>query len=97
MARLVIASHTFTDSANAVQLFSTDSPKVMAIVFKARAANVESIYVADDSAAKSSGFQLAAGDREDWSFEPATVKATNFWVWASASGDIVGYTALLEE
>lgn len=95
MARVVIGTESFGSSATAAQLFTTDNPKVMAIVFKARAGNTGGIYVANDSAG-TSGFELLAGDREDWSFEPATVKATSFYVWASDSGDVVDYTALLE-
>lgn len=97
MARPVMGSQLFGDSGNAVQLFTTEAPRVLAITFMARAGNTEGVYVADDSAAKSAGIQLLAGDTKEWVFEPVAVRATSFWVWASDSGDRLDYLAVMED
>lgn len=97
MARIVIASLNVADSSNAAQMLSTELRRVMAITLKARSGNVGGIYIADDSAAKSSGFELLANDREDWSFDRATVKGASFWAWGADSGDKLDYSVLLED
>jgi hypothetical protein len=97
MARIVIASLSIADSSAAAQLFTSDLPRVTAVSFKARPGNAAGIYLASDSAAKSSGFELLAGDREDWTFEPPTVKGTSFWAWGADSGDRLDYIVLFED
>ena len=97
MARLIIGSIDIADTADAVELRSADLPRLMAVTLKARASNAGGVYMADDSAAKSAGFQLLAGDREDWTFEPASVKGTGIWVWGSDTGDLLDYVLMLED
>ncbi len=97
MARLVVASLNLTDTMDAVQLQTSPRPRIRSAVFKARTGNTGSIYLATDSSAKSSGFELTAGSKEEWSLLPATVKGTTFWVWGASSGDRLDYQLLLEE
>jgi hypothetical protein len=97
VARQLINTFTVA-SSSAVQLLGTDKPRVMALQFKARPSNVGGIYVGDDShAASSKGFELQPGDMLDWSFEPATVKGTTWWVSGSDVDDAVDWTAVLED
>ncbi len=94
MARQVVTSLTL-GSTSAVQLFSTKT-RLFAITFKSRATNAGSIYVGGSSGAKSSGFEILAGDREDRVFHPVTVSGDGLWLWASSTGDVVDYWALTE-
>lgn len=97
MARMIVASLGIADSVSAVQLQSVPRPRVRTVVLKARAGNTGSIYVASDSAAKSAGFELVAGDRQEWSALPVTVRGSTFWVWGAAPGDRLDYVLLLDE
>ncbi|MDA0232080.1 MAG: hypothetical protein O3B04_04615 [Chloroflexi bacterium] len=97
MARVIIASLSVADSVSAVQLQSAPRPRVRSVVFKARVGNIASIYLASDSAAKSAGFELAPGDREEWCALPATLKGSTYWIWGASSGDRLDYALLLEE
>ncbi len=97
MARLLVASLNIADSVDAVQLESAPRPRVRTAVFKARAGNTGSVFLASDSAAKSSGFELVAGDREEWSMLPASVRGSTFWVWGESSGDRLDYQFVVEE
>lgn len=97
MARLVISSQNGTDTATSIQLFSTERPRIISITMKARAGNAGAVYLADDSAAKSSGFEVAAGDREDWDFSPITIKGTTVWAFFAVAGDDLDYAALMED
>ena len=97
MARLIVASLNVADTVSSVQLRSAVRPRIRSAVFKARAGNTGSIFLASDSSAKSAGFELASGDREEWSILPATVKGSVFWAWGASSGDRLDYALLLEE
>ncbi len=97
MARTVIASLNIADTVTAVQLRSAPRPRIRSAVFKARAGNTGSVFLASDSATKSDGFELAAGDREEWMLLPASVKGSTFWVWGGTSGDRLDYQLLLED
>lgn len=97
MARLVIGSINVNDTADAVQVRSADLPRLMAATFKARASNAGGVFLADDSSAKSDGYELLAGDREDWTFKPASVKGSGLWVWGSDTGDRLDYALSLED
>jgi len=88
---LTIGSQLVSDTSTAVQLITVDVPQILAISMKARAGNVGSIFVADDSSAKSSGMEITAGGREDWNFHPTTHKASTIWVWGNSSGDRLDY------
>ena len=55
MARMIVASLNVADSADAVPVLSAIRPRLRSAVFKARSGNTASIYLASDSAAKSSG------------------------------------------
>lgn len=96
MARVVISSINGSDTATAVQIFSVAAPRVLSITMKARTGNAGSVYIADDSAAKSSGLELQSGDREDWDFSPTSIAGNSFWVFFSSSGDDLDYAALME-
>lgn len=97
MARVVVASLNVADTVTAVQLQTAPRPRIRSAVFKARAGNTGSIFLASDSAAKVAGFELTAGSREEWSLLPATVKGTAFWVWGASSGDRLDYQLLFDE
>lgn len=97
MTRIVVASLNVADTVAAVQLQTAPRPRIRSAVFKARSGNTSSVFLASDSAAKSSGFELTAGSREEWSLLPATVKGTAFWVWGASSGDRLDYQLLLED
>ncbi len=97
MARLLIASLSVADSVDAVPLQPSARPRVRSAVFKARVGNTGSIFLASDSAAKSSGFELGSGDREEWAMVPATVKGSAIWVWGASSGDRLDYQLVVEE
>ena len=94
MAWQVITS-VIMDTPSAVQLFSPKA-RLFAITFKARATNAAAIYIGEDSAAKSLGFEILAGDREDRVFHPVTVSSDKLWAWAASTGDILDYWALTE-
>lgn len=97
MARIVVASLSVADTVAAVQLQTAVRPRIRSAIFKARAGNTGSIFLASDSAAKSAGFELAAGDREEWLLLPATVKGSTFWAWGASSGDRLDYALQLDE
>ena len=97
MARIVVASLNIADTVASVQLLSAPRPRIRSAVFKARARNVGSIFLASDSATGSSGFELSSGDREEWSLLPATVKGTAIWAWGASSGDRLDYALVLED
>lgn len=97
MARALIASFNVADSSASEQLLTTGQSRVASIKLKAREGNTGAVYIADDSAAKSEGFQLLGGDSTNWTFSPATVKGASFWVWGADSGDRLDYTVLLED
>jgi len=97
MARMIVSSLNVADTLASVQLLTAQRPRIRSAVFKARAANVGSIFLASDSAAKAFGFELTAGDREEWSVLPATVKGTAFWAWGASSGDRLDYAFVLED
>lgn len=97
MARIIVASLNVADTVAAVQLQAAPRPRIRSVVFKARSGNTGSIFLASDSAAKSGGFELTAGSREEWSLLPATVKGSAFWAWGASSGDKLDYQLLLEE
>lgn len=97
MARIIVASLNVADTVAAIQLQAAPRPRIRSAVFKARAGNSGSVFLASDSAAKSSGFELTAGHREEWLLLPATVKGTAFWMWGASSGDRLDYQLLLEE
>ncbi len=97
MARVIVSSLNIADTVTAVQLQPSPRPRIKSVIFKARSANAGSIFLGSDSAAKSAGFELAAGNREEWPLLPATVKGTAFWVWGASSGDRLDFQLLLEE
>ena len=97
MTRLVVDSINGSDTMAAVQIFTTDVPRIVSITMKARSGNVGSVFLADDSAALSSGLEVLAGDREDWDFAPATVKGSSIWVMFADSGDDLDFAALMED
>lgn len=97
MARIIVASLNVADTVAAVQLQTAPRPRIRSGVFKARTGNTGSIFLASDSAAKSAGFELTAGAREEWTLLPATAKGTAFWVWGASSGDRLDYQLLFEE
>ena len=97
MARLFVASFTVADSVDAVQIQTSARPRMRSAVFKARTGNAGSVFLASDSAAKSSGFELAAGDREEWTVLPSSVKGSAVWVWGASSGDRLDYQLVVEE
>ncbi len=97
MARMIVASLNVADTVSSVQLRSAIRPRIRSVIFKARSGNTGSIFLASDSAAQSAGFELGSGDREEWSFLPATVKGSVFWAWGASSGDRLDYALILEE
>lgn len=97
MARTLVTSVLIADTVASVQLQSAQRPRIRSGVFKARSGNTGSIFLASNSTAKSAGFELTAGDREEWMFLPASVKGSTFWVWGASSGDRLDYQLLLEE
>ncbi len=97
MARITVSSLLVADTLTSVQFQTAPRPRIRSAVFSARTGNTGSIFLATDSAAKSSGFELSAGTREEWSMLPATVKGSALWVWGASSGDRLDYQLLLDE
>ena len=97
MARVLVGSLNIADSSAAAQLLPTEMPRVAALSLRARSSNTAGIYLADNSAAKSSGFEMLAGDSAKWTFGQATVRGTSFWVWGADSGDRLDYAIVLED
>lgn len=97
MARLIISSVKIGDSSDAVEVRSADLPRLLSLTFKARASNVGGVFLANDSSAKSEGYEVQAGDREYWPLDPVSVKGSGIWVWGSDSGDRLDYALLLED
>lgn len=98
MARKVISSQNITDTTSSIQFVtSAEEHRVFAITMKARIGNTGPVYIGTDSAAKSSGFELLKGDREDWVFHPLTVAANTFWVFGTSSGDKLDFMVVRED
>jgi hypothetical protein len=97
MARMIVASFNVNDTVDSVQLQPASRPRIRSVLFKARTGNTASIFLASDSGAKSTGFELAPGDREEIVTFPATLKGSTFWIWGASSGDKLDYALLLEE
>lgn len=97
MTRVTVGSLNISDSSDAVLLLATDAPRVFALTVKAREGNAGQIYLADDSSAKSAGWELYAGDQQAWTFHPTSVKGTSFYVWGNDSGDDLDYTIVTDD
>lgn len=84
-----------TDSGiNSQQLFTVGIPGILAVEWRARAANSSAVYLGSDSAAKSSGMQLLPGDAVTRVYHPVEVKATTFWVFGGSSTDRLDWEVL---